>query len=198
MHIEDITYLDIGAHDAIHLSNTYLFYRRGSRGVLVEPDPTLHAALHRKRPRDVCLNVGASTNDSDSANFFIMSTPTLNTFSETEAKRYAAMGTHRIDRVLPVRLVSLQHLIDNHFGGNAPTFLSIDIEGLDYEVLKSLNLQRHRPAVVCVETLTYSETRTETKDPRIAEHMLKNDYFVYGDTYINTIFVDRVRWQASA
>src|ERR1700722_14041617 len=31
--------LDIGAAEPRRLSNTYLFYSRGARGVLVEPDP---------------------------------------------------------------------------------------------------------------------------------------------------------------
>src|SRR5919106_1421865 len=33
-----ISYLDIGAYDPVYLSNTYYFYRRGHRGVLVEPN----------------------------------------------------------------------------------------------------------------------------------------------------------------
>ena len=30
---------------------------------------------------------------------------------------------------------------------------------------------------------------------RIARLMSENNYFAYGDTYINTIFVDLVRWK---
>src|SRR4051812_41063504 len=33
------TYLDVGAGDPVEGSNTYLFYERGCRGVLVEPNP---------------------------------------------------------------------------------------------------------------------------------------------------------------
>jgi hypothetical protein len=73
--------------------------------------------------------------------------------------------------------------------------VSIDVEGLDFEVLSTLNLKKYRPPIICVETLQYSETREEVKDTRIAQLMFDNDYFVYGDTYINTIFVDRVRWK---
>src|SRR5262249_29835011 len=36
--ISNITYLDIGANEPIQLNNTYYFYRRGFRGVLVEPN----------------------------------------------------------------------------------------------------------------------------------------------------------------
>ena len=37
--INKINYLDIGAHHPIEINNTYLFYLKGSYGVLIEPDP---------------------------------------------------------------------------------------------------------------------------------------------------------------
>lgn len=52
------TYLDIGAYDPIKINNTYLFYTRGCRGVLVEPNPDLTVRLSTKRPRDTVLPVG--------------------------------------------------------------------------------------------------------------------------------------------
>jgi hypothetical protein len=54
MHVDEVTYLDIGAHHPTRLSNTYLFYKRGFQGVVVEPDPELMGAIRRVRPRDVC------------------------------------------------------------------------------------------------------------------------------------------------
>src|SRR5262245_15943736 len=49
------TYLDIGAFDPTIASNTYFFYRKGCRGVLVEPNPALCRTLKRHRPRDTVL-----------------------------------------------------------------------------------------------------------------------------------------------
>jgi FkbM family methyltransferase len=196
MQIDDVTYLDIGAHHPIQFSNTYLFYKRGSRGVLVEPDPELMASIRTARPRDVCIEAGVGVQAATTAQFFVMSTRTLNTFSEAEAKRYEAMGTQRIEKVLPVPLVTLDDILAERFVDKEPTLVSIDIEGLDFEVLSTLNLKKYRPPIVCIETLQYSETREETKDARIAQLMSDNGYFVYGDTYINTIFVDFERWKS--
>ena len=47
MGIRKPVYLDIGAHDPIFLSNTYLFYKKGSRGVCVEPNPMLCKILRK-------------------------------------------------------------------------------------------------------------------------------------------------------
>jgi FkbM family methyltransferase len=196
MQIEEVTYLDIGAHHPTEYSNTYLFYKRGCQGVLVEPDPELMASIRRARPRDEFIEAGVGVQSATDAQFFVMSTRTLSTFSEDEARRYEAMGTQRIEKVLPVPMVTLGDIFADRFRENEPTLVSIDIEGLDFEVLSTLDFKKHRPPIICVETLQYSETREEVKDQRIPRLMSDNDYFAYGDTYINTIFVDLVRWKS--
>jgi len=188
------TYLDVGAHHPTHLSNTHFFYSRGCHGVNVEPDPDLFQAFVTLRPDDINLNVGVGDGAQGCLPFHVMSTRTLNTFSATEAARYCESGLHRLERVVDVPVFSINTVIDEHFGGLAPDFVSIDVEGLDLEIVRSIDLKKYRPAVVCVETLTFSETRQETKVPEIAEYLRAQDYMVYADTYINTIFVDRVRW----
>lgn len=197
MQIENVTYLDIGAHHPTKFSNTYLFYKRGFEGVVVEPDPELMAPIRRVRPRDTCVQAGVGVQPAADARLFVMSTRTLNTFSEEEAKRYEGMGTQRIEKIIPVPMVTLDEILAERFPNNEPTLVSIDIEGLDFEVLSTLDLGKYRPPIICVETLQYSETREEVKDPRIARLMSDHDYFPFGDTYINTIFVDRVRWKNS-
>jgi FkbM family methyltransferase len=197
MQIDNLTYLDIGAHHPTQFSNTYLFYKRGFQGVLVEPDPELMASIRIARPRDVCIEAGVGVQAATTAQFFVMSTRTLNTFSEDEAKRYEAMGTQRIEKVLSLPLITLDHILADHFGDKEPTLLSIDIEGLDFEVLSTLDLKKCRPPIICIETLEYSETRDGAKDTRIAQLMSDNGYFFYADTYINTIFVETDRWKKS-
>lgn len=187
------TYLDIGAHHPVYLSNTFLFYSRGCHGVCVEPDPTLHALIRKKRKRDVCLNVGVGVGKKGVADFYVMTTKTLNTFSREEAERYQRYGDQRIERVIEIPLVPINEIIGSHFS-SAPNLVSLDVEGLDLAILTSLDLQRWRPEVFCIETLTYTEDKTEEKITGIIDYMMENGYLLYGDTYINSIFVDRSAW----
>jgi FkbM family methyltransferase len=187
------TYLDIGAYHPTHFSNTYLFYKNGSCGVCVEPDPQLVAAFRRRRPRDICINTGIGVNQKASADFYILSTKTLNTFSKSEAERYAGYG-QLIEEVIPVPLATINEVLNNHFSEKAPNFVSLDIEGLDLEVIKTLDFSKYRPEVFCIETLTYTEDKTEEKVSQIVDYMKSKNYFVYADTYINTIFVDKTAW----
>jgi FkbM family methyltransferase len=193
LRITEPTYLDIGAYHPIHFSNTYLFYKNGSCGVCVEPDPQLIAAFRRRRPWDICINIGIGVGQKTTADFYILSSKTLNTFSKSEAEKYAGYG-QLIEKVIPIPLATINEILNNYFSEKAPNFISLDIEGLDLEVIKTLDFSKYRPEVFCIETLTYTEDKTEEKVSQIVDYMKSKDYFVYADTYINTIFVDRTAW----
>jgi FkbM family methyltransferase len=188
------SYLDIGAHHASYLSNTYFFYKKGAVGVCVEPDPLLCENIKRKRKKDKCLNIGIGVNQADKdAPFYVLSVKTLSTFSKIEAERYASYGNHKIDKVLNIPLVTVNDVIKNNFS-NCPDFISLDVEGWDMQILKSLDFSQYRPPVFCIETLTYTENKSERKITEIIDYMLSQNYFLYADTYINSIFVDSETW----
>jgi len=191
--IDRIRYLDIGAHHPSYLSNTYYFYLRGNDGVCVEPDPSLFELFPRFRPRDTHLNCGVGTSEG-TADFYIMSTPGLNTFSSEEADRYSASGKHVIRKKMKIEVQTVNHIIERNFS-EPPNLVSLDIEGWDLTVLKSLDFFRFRPNVFCIETLSYTEDNSERKLTEIIDFMHESGYVTYSDTYINTIFVDRECWK---
>lgn len=185
------TYLDIGAHHPTFLSNTFLFYEQGSRGVTIEPDPELHARFLSKRPGDTNLNIGVGPAPG-AFELFIMSTRTLNTLSEAEAKLYESHG-YRIEKRHRVEVRTIDDIIEQHFRG-APDFLSVDVEGLDHEILASLDFGRFRPKLICVETIVFSSTGLGEKRTEIDDLVRSRGYVRFADTYINTIYVDERSW----
>lgn len=190
--INPVSYLDIGAHHPTYLSNTYLFYEKGGKGVCIEPDPSLFAAFPEKRPRDTHLNCGVGI-QSGQADFYVMSTSTLNTFSKEEAQRYESYGNQRILKVFPMMIRTVNDIIERHFE-KCPDLVSLDVEGLDYAILQNFDFSRHRPSVFCLETLSYTEDKSERKLTEIIELMHERGYLTYADTYINTIFVESEIW----
>ena len=185
-----ISYLDIGTNTPDFGSNTYLFYRSGSTGVCVEADRSLIPDIARLRPRDKVLNVGVSTGTAGEADFYIFDVHGLSTFDKAEADKRAASGQFKLTEVAKVKLIDINTILRDNFA-QRPDLLSIDIEGLDLAVLKTLDFDRYPIPVVCVETCRYSEDHVRPKDHAIAEFMLTKGYEVYADTYINTIFVQK-------
>ena len=188
------TYLDIGANHPTQINNTYHFYLKGSQGVCVEPDPFLSENIRRKRKRDVVLNIGIAADENANANFYIMTARTLSTFSEAEAERYVSYGNQKIEQVIQIPCQTVNAVMKQHFP-NSVDYVSIDVEGKDLEILQSFDFATYRPTVFCLETLSYTEDKSERKLSEIIDYMLAQDYLIYADTYINTIFVERTTWQ---
>jgi FkbM family methyltransferase len=189
--ITNPTYLDVGAADPTIGNNTYLFYTKGFRGVLVEPNPAFIPPLRSVRPRDEVLNLGIGFSDQTEVDYFMISGPggeNLNTFSKSQADAVVAkyQGQRRIEKVLKMPLVNINRVIADHFRGKAPDFVSIDTEGLDFDILRSLDFDQFRPPVICAETLA-----VDTKvDAKLLDMMRLKGYSVRGSTWVNAIFVD--------
>lgn len=186
-------YLDIGAHHPTYLSNTYGFYQKGVYGACIEPNPTLFEVIQRKRPRDLCLNVGVSDVSQEAARFYILSSDTLSTFSEEEAQRYSGYPNEKIEKIISIPIRGINEVLASL--PVCPNLVSLDTEGMDLRILQGWNFQAYRPQMFCVETLTYTSDASESKIPAINEAMTQAGYFVYADTYINTIFVDQIAWR---
>jgi hypothetical protein len=182
------TYLDIGAADPIYNSNTYLFYSKGCRGVLVEPNPTLCKALVAIRPHDTTINGGIGFDQKTEADYYMVSGALMNTFSKEWIDNMAAQTGNRdfIERVVKMPLLNINAVIAQQFG-KAPDLISVDTEGLDFLILKSLDFSRFRPPIVCAETVMFESKGVE---PRIIEMMRSKEYSVRGSTVQNAIFVD--------
>lgn len=193
--ISQPTYMDLGAHDPSLVSNTFYFYKKGGWGVLVEPDPEACRTLRAKRPRDKVIQAGIGTLRQPSADFYVMNPTTLSTFSKSEAERLSKDSAHSIDRVIHVPMVTWADLLEKWFREGAPDFVSLDVEDMNEAVLRSCFSENVRPSLYCVETLTYEPNGEGVKLDGILEFMKDQGYMVFADTYINTLFVDEVRWK---
>lgn len=192
IHMSNFSYLEIGVCKPDIGSNTYKFYKQGVKGVLVEADPSLIAAIKKKRPNDIVINTGISLQTNTEADFYIFDEKGYNTFSKEEAEFREKNSKAKVTDVIKVKLKNINDVIAENFS-TYPDFLSIDIEGLDYEVLKSLNYSKFPIPVICAETCSFSENHIKMKNNDIIELLVNNGYFVYADTYINTIFVN-LKW----
>jgi FkbM family methyltransferase len=184
-----IRYLDIGTNHPLMGNNTYLFYRAGGHGVCVEPNPGLCAMIRKSRPRDVCLNVGLGTDAERLADFFVMSSHVLSTFSKQEAEDLDTEGKYKIKEVLKIPVKNINSIVNENFEGPID-LVSIDVEGWNEQIVESIDFDLWRPFCFCVETITFSETHTGKKLDAITEKFSANGYSVYADTHINTIFLN--------
>jgi len=159
--IDKPSYIDVGAHHPYELSNTALLYENGSRGINIEPNKDLIAFFNIERPDDVniCAAVGRKT-DGETTNFFVLAdeynaeAPSLNTTSADVAQEFVEKGKGsrklHIKKSIEVPLLCLEAIIAEYHNGVWPDYMSMDIEGVEYEIIEECDLT-DGPIVITIE-----------------------------------------------
>ena len=135
-------FIDFGAYDGVIVSNTHLLEKQfGWTGILIDPIPSHYESM--KQSRNCKLIHGAITAKHQES-VLIEELPASD-LSKFANKRKIFKKVHE------VKALTLQEVIDNNLTSNEIDFLSIDIEGEDIEILKSLDLNWYKINAVCVE-----------------------------------------------
>ena len=186
--IKNPDYLDIGTHHPVWGNNTFYFYSRGSKGVCIEPDERYAKLIRKYRKRDIFLQAGVSAGQEKKKEFYIFPKQYSgwNTLLQEEAEKRQLTTGIKFERI-EVQLVNINDVIHKYFFP-CPVIISIDVEGLDLAILKSLDFDLYKPAIICVESITFSTTNEQTKINDIGDFMLSKGYFAFADTYVNTIY----------
>jgi len=182
-------FVDIGAHHPIAMSNTYLFYKAGWRGINIDATPGSMEVFRRYRPEDVNLEcaVGARR---ERATFSIFSDPTLNGFvDELTVSAHEARGVQRL-RVVETEVLPINEVLETYARDRGVDLLNLDIEGKDLEVLQTWDYGRWRPKLIIVEILGV----LCVSDLLTCEHtqvLAAAGYVPYSRLDFSAIFVDR-------
>ncbi|SRR5258706_2298030 len=183
-------YIDVGANNPNIFNNTKRFYDKGWSGVNIEPNPVLIKEFQQKRVRDINLNIGIRKNPG-TARFYEFEADGLSTFSKEEKDNYLKLG-YKLKQQLNVEVQSLKSII-GVYGKSKIDFISIDTEGLDYEVLESNNWKKFRPTLVCIETGEFSSIikgKSSNKKYLIDKFMGKNGYGQVFTNGLNSLYKD--------
>lgn len=189
---KEFRYLDIGANHPKNLNNTYRFYKQGCHGVLIEPDAALCENLKNIRPGDIILNMGIGFSDiEEKAEFYVMSASELNTFSKEQVGQILEspeiIGQQVLKEVRLVDLIPINNILEKY---GPFDFMSIDIEGLDYQVLSKVDFAKHSPTCICVESATIKANKVDHDIAKnITQLLEQNGYELYTSNIINGIYI---------
>jgi FkbM family methyltransferase len=160
-HRRNGTYVDIGAHHPVYYSNTYYFYRRGWRGLNVDAMPGSMDAFRALRPRDRNLECCLAGAPGRTVTLYMFPQAALNTIDADRAHRLQSEAGERLVGTRRLATVTLAGLLDEYWIGGEIDLLTIDVEGLDEEILRSNDWARHRPFVLVFERHGLSLDRLE-------------------------------------
>jgi len=157
------TFIEAGANDGIAQSNTYFLERKlGWKGLLVEPVPR-YAAMCRRSRKATVVNcaLGPFAKEGEALEILAGGLMSLATTVDDSllhgrsVQEHAAFGARefgaRPPEIIQTRIRALSTVLDEQ-GIQKIDFFSLDVEGFELEVLKGLDLARHRPRYFLIET----------------------------------------------
>ena len=179
-------YVEVGAYDGSHLSNTYHFEQIGWTGVLVEPDPVMAAQCGRNRPRSrtfACAVVGPG--EAGEIVFFRVSEGAVYSttyLSPSHRQRLDKLGFNWEEIRVPART------LDSILAEVAPAridFVSVDVEGGELHVLRGFDIGRWKPAMVIVES------NARRRDQAIRDYFVEHGYAYRHSIDVNDFYAPR-------
>jgi FkbM family methyltransferase len=176
------TYIDVGAGQPVRGSNTYYFYKKGWRGHLYEPIQSNIELIKIFRRRDKKYQnlVGLS---KSKIKFFEFIPTEYSTMVKNIADNLVAEGK-KLKNIYEIESIRLSDT-DIELSPSQPSFLSIDVEGADLEVLNSIDWTKIRPRVVCIEEVG------ETNSKLIKEKLELEGYSLVEDSGISKIYLHK-------
>jgi len=178
-------YVDVGCNHPIAMSNTYRFYLRGWRGIAIDANVEFKKLFARMRPRDIF--VGACVSDSRSdVDFKIYKSRALSGITNT--KFYDNPDHYGLERVERLETKALSDILQIHSAPEKFELLSIDVEGHDFEVLRSIDLNRYQPEVILVEVNGKDISVDAIRESEVAKHLTQYSYEPVAVHWTNIFF----------
>jgi len=185
-------FLDVGANNGIRDSNSYLLEQQGWRGVLIEANPSLVTEARANRPLAQVLNVAAfSTTNPDGLPFHRVSKAGsnldglsgLDLDAHTRARILEAGGV--IEEV-KVPTSTLNDVLQSYVAaGQVIDFVSLDIEGAEFDALQGFDLLAYRPRLILIED------NSRGGDQRVPSYLRGRGYFRVHRTGWNDWYVSK-------
>jgi len=171
-------YVDVGSHDGITINNTLYFEKNHNwTGINFEPIKNVFDKLVINRPNNINLNCAVCNNDGETD--FLCNTGYTEMISGIK-DNFDIRHFHRLERenremgstteVIKVKTKKLETILDESNIKHI-NYLSIDVEGAEFEVIKSINFDK-----VFIDVIGFENNYNDISVPIVA--YLQNKGFI--------------------
>ncbi len=181
-------YVDVGCFHPTRSNNTFKLFKKGWMGMNIDLNPLTIDLFNYARPTDINICAAISNKQAKKKLYFLGDLDSKNTLDHNHKKW---INKHfKIDnkdfKIKKIKTRKLDDIFKEHDYFNID-FMNIDIEGHEFEVLKSLNLKKFKIKVICVEILDYDKFASKRKK-MLTTYLKRNNYKLVEKSKINYIF----------
>lgn len=178
-------FVDVGAHHPFRFSNTYFFYKKGWKGINIDPLPGTKELFNLVRSKDINIQCGVAQT-SGTLTYFCFNEPALNTFDPEEARLKNDLPDYFIQETIEVPVEPLKKILDELSLPPVIDFMTIDVEGMEMEVLASNDWDRYRPTFLVIEQLRLDVEGVMETD--VYKFLINANYKLVSRTFNSSIY----------
>jgi len=172
-------YVDVGAHDGVTINNTLYFEKNNNwTGINIEPIKSVFDKLVNNRPNNININCAVCNNDGETE--FLCNSGYTEMISGIK-DNFDIRHLHRLEweniqynsttEIIKVNTKRLETIFDEHSISHI-NYLSIDVEGAEFEVIKSINFDK-----VFIDVIGFEDNYHDVSIPII--EYLENKGFMF-------------------
>ena len=172
-------YVDVGCHHPTRLNNCHLLYKNGWNGINIDISRLSIKLFNLARKKDININMAVSLKKKK-----------VRFYYDKLISFYISLNKRKeLDRFREINSDTLTSIIDKtKYKNRKIDFLSIDAEGKDLEVLKSLDLKRYNPIYICIEIYSDKDESFNIKNNQIYKYLMNKNYKLMLNKRENFIF----------
>jgi len=181
-------FLDIGCYHPTRHNNTFLMYQKGWSGINVDLNPLTIELFNFMRPKDININTGISDSDSEKTLYFIDELNTQNTLDENQLNFLKNHHNIRDNEIFKkkIKTQNLNIILDEHKFYNID-FMNLDIEGHEFQVLKTIDFDKIKIKYLCVEMIEHNK-KSEENNEKIKNLLIQNSFILIKNFDYNYIY----------
>ncbi len=146
-------FIEIGANDGVTVSATFGLMMNGWSGLSVEANPSVFERLQKNlkkfpKVKTVCVAVAP---EKGTIKLYYGNNDSQGLLSTISTESSVWFEKHRSLDFIDVTAIPLTELLEEQEVPLCPDLLVIDTEGMDYEILLTLNFQKYRPKLIVTE-----------------------------------------------
>ena len=181
-------FVDLGCFHPTRDNNTFRFYKKNWRGINIDLNPITIELFNFFRSEDITINCAISDKKTTKKLYFVDDLSPLNTLDSNHLKFLKSnfLFKNKDFKEKKIKTENINNILKK-YKFNQVDFLNIDLEGLEYEVIKSINFKKFKINLICVEILNHNKI-SKSKSKKIHQILKKNKFKYLKKIGVNSIF----------
>ena len=181
-------FVDLGCFHPTRDNNTFKFYKKKWKGINVDLNPITIELFNFFRSNDTNINCAISDKKTLKKMYFVNDFSPLNTLDINHLKflKKNFLFKNKDFQEKKIKSENINNILKKHKFDKVD-FLNIDLEGLEYEVIKSINFKKYKINLICIEILDHNK-QSKDKSKKILKILKKNNFRYLKKIGVNSIF----------